>query len=115
MSQTQAPQTPAAIAPYPLKHPIQTPTGQITTVTMRRAKVRDLRRMPDFGKDDQSQELGLLALLCGMTIEDFDEVDAEDCRALQGTFRTVLGLTPAATVAGNGDAGAVVPVPANGA
>lgn len=93
MSQTQTPQP--ASTTIPLDHPIMTPTGQVSSITMRRAKVRDLRRMSDFGKDEAMQEIGLIAHLSGMTAEDFDELDAADYRTLQGTFRGFLGLVPA--------------------
>lgn len=80
----------------PLEHQITTAAGvKVTAVTMRRAKVKDLRRMADFGKDDAAQEIGLMAHLSGMTAEDFDELDAVDYRKLQDTFRGFLGLIPA--------------------
>ena len=94
MSQTQAAQ-PAGTTTIPLAHPITTPAGQVTSITMRRAKVRDLRRMNDYGKDEAAQEIGLMAHLSGMTAEDFDELDAVDYRKLQETFRGFLGLTAA--------------------
>lgn len=94
MSQTQAAQ-PAGATTITLAHPITTPAGQVTSITMRRAKVRDLRRMNDYGKDEAAQEIGLMAHLSGMTAEDFDELDAVDYRKLQETFRGFLGLTAA--------------------
>jgi hypothetical protein len=94
MSQTQAAQ-PAGTTIITLAHPITTPAGQVTSITMRRAKVRDLRRMADYGKDEAAQEIGLMAHLSGMTAEDFDELDAVDYRKLQETFRGFLGLTAA--------------------
>lgn len=77
----------------PLEYPITTAAGQkISRVQMRRAKVRDLRRTGDFGKTEAAQEVGLMAHLCGMTAEDFDELDAVDYRKLQEQFRGFLGL-----------------------
>ena len=75
-----------------LEFPITTAAGQVKTITMRRAKVKDLRRMADFGKTDAEQEIGLMARLAGMTAEDFDELDAVDYRKLQETFRGLLGV-----------------------
>ena len=92
---TAATQTAQPGTAIPLAHPINTPAGQVTRITMRRAKVRDLRRMKDYGKDDADQEIGLMARLCGMTAEDFDELDAVDYRKLQETFRGFLGLIAA--------------------
>lgn len=96
MSQTQT-QTaqPAGTISITLAHPITTPAGQVTSITMRRAKVRDLRRMGDYGKDDAAQEIGLIAHLSGMTAEDFDELDAVDYRKLQESFRGLLGFITA--------------------
>ena len=94
MSQTQAAQ-PTGTTTITLAYPITTPAGQVTSITMRRAKVRDLRRMNDYGKDEAAQEIGLMAHLSGMTAEDFDELDAVDYRKLQETFRGFLGLTAA--------------------
>ena len=79
-----------------LNQPITTATGsRVETITMRRPKVRDLRRIGDFGTNDTEQEIGLMAHLAGMAVEDFDELDAADYRALQETFRTFLGLAAA--------------------
>lgn len=79
--------------PITLTRPVTTAAGAvIATVNMRRAKVRDLRRMKDFGTDDLSQELGLMAHLTGLVVEDFDEIDAADFRAIQSRFREYLGM-----------------------
>lgn len=108
MSQAQQPPNST-----PLEFPITTAAGtKVTAVTMRRAKVKDLRRMGDFGTNDAAQEIGLMAHLSGMIPEDFDELDAVDFRKLQETFRRLLGFVAEGNVAGNGAAGAVVPVPA---
>lgn len=85
--------TDATDTPISLTRPITTAAGvQVTSVTMRRAKVRDLRRMKDFGSDDLSQELGLMAHLAGLVPEDFDEIDAADFRKIQLRFRDFLGM-----------------------
>lgn len=79
-----------------LEYPITTAAGaHVKAITLRRAKVKDLRRMADFGKDDAAQEIGLMAHLSGMTVEDFGELDAADYRKLQDSFRGLLGLVAA--------------------
>jgi hypothetical protein len=99
--------------PITLEFPITTAAGaKVTAVTMRRAKVKDLRRMSDFGNSDAAQEIGLMAHLSGMIPEDFDELDAVDFRKLQETFRRLLGLVAEGNVARDGAAGPVVPVSA---
>lgn len=86
-------QSPVSIS---LDFPITTAAGaKVEAITMRRAKVKDLRRMGDYGKDDAAQEIGLMAHLSGMTAEDFDELDAVDYRKLQNSFRSLLGLVAA--------------------
>lgn len=76
-----------------LDFPVTAAAGnQITALTMRRARVKDLRRMADFGKDDAAQEIGLMAHLSGLTAEDFDELDAADFRKVQEIFRHLLGV-----------------------
>lgn len=90
--------TPTSNTPVsvPLEYPITTGAGiKVSAISMRRAKVKDLRRMADYGKDDAAQEIGLMAHLSGMTAEDFDELDAVDYRKLQNSFRGLLGLIAA--------------------
>ena len=98
MSQTQ-PAHPATIvgaATIQLTQPITTAAGtKVQAITMRRAKVKDLRRMNDFGTSDAAQEIGMMAHLSGMPAEDFDELDAADYRKLQDTFRGFLGINAA--------------------
>ena len=76
-----------------LKYPVKTATGAtVEVITLRRAKVKDLRQMERFGKTDAEQELGLIAHLAGLVPEDLEEIDAVDYRALQDSFRELLGV-----------------------
>lgn len=97
MSQAQAPQSSQA-APatdsqtITLDYPITKGDGsKVSSLTMRRATVKDLRRAKDFGPDQVDQELGLMAKLVGLIPEDFDLVDAADFDKIQDTFRRVIG------------------------
>lgn len=78
---------------YTLKHPIKTAAGQsITTLELRRAKVKDIKAAHRFSDKESEQEIALLALLCtpALTPEDMEELDVADYRALQATFRDMV-------------------------
>ena len=90
MSQTT--QSNAAAKIIPLAHPITTAVGaKVDSLTLRRATVKDLRRMKDFGQDPADQELGLIGRLTGILPEDLDLVDAADYQKVQQCFRELLG------------------------
>ncbi len=97
MSQAQATQSSQATpATDPntitLDFPISKGDGsKVSTITLRRATVKDLRRMKDFGSDSADQELGLIARLAGMVPEDLDLVDAVDYAKIQRAFRPLVG------------------------
>jgi hypothetical protein len=65
--------------------------SELKTLSLRRPKVRDLRRMKDYGKDEIAQEIGLLAQLAGLTPEDLDDMDGVDYGKLQDAFRAFRG------------------------
>ena len=95
-----------------LKHPFNNAAGQrIEKLTMRRAKVKDLKAANRFGDKPEDQEIALLAILTGLTPEDVQEMDLADYTQLQGSFRRLVG-SGADAVADAGAAGAVVPVSA---
>ena len=78
---------------HTLKHPITTPTGQtITTLEVRRAKVKDIKDAHRYSDKEAEQEIALLAKLCTPTLtpEDIEELDVADYRALQGIFRGMV-------------------------
>lgn len=97
MTQVQAnqsgPAAPAdALKPITLDYPVAKPDGtKLTAVTLRRATVKDLRRMKDFGSDPADQELGLIARLAGLVPEDLDLIDAVDYAKIQAAFRPLVG------------------------
>ncbi len=94
MTQAQATQAAPAADPnaIPLDYPITKGDGtKVSTITLRRATVKDLRRMKDFGSDQVDQELGLIARLAGMVPEDLDLVDAADFDKVQASFRRIVG------------------------
>ena len=95
-----------------LEHPFTIATGKrIDVLTMRRAKVKDLKAANRFGDKPEDQEIALLAILTDLTPEDVQEMDLADYTQLQGSFRRLVG-SGEDVVADAGAAGAVVPVSA---
>ncbi|UOO82768.1 phage tail assembly protein [Uruburuella testudinis] len=71
-----------------LKYPVRLPTGQmLTEVTLRRARVGDIRAVSHLSGDSE-QELAIFARLTGLVPEDLDMLDIADYKVLQETFRT---------------------------
>jgi len=76
-----------------LKTPIKTPNGEVKTITLRRAKVRDLKEVQRLGLSDADQELMLLARLSEEKLapEDMEELDLADYAEVQRVFRAMVG------------------------
>ena len=71
-----------------LKYPITTPAGQqVTQITLRRAKVRDLRQSGRHGTTPRAREAALMAVLAGFVPEDLDALDGYDYRCMEARFR----------------------------
>lgn len=81
------------LQPVVLKTPLQTPTGTVLQITLRRAKVRDLKEAQRVSATEAEQELQLLARLSQekLTAEDLEELDLEDYAQVQRQFRQLLG------------------------
>lgn len=61
----------------PLNYPIQDGQGNtLTELTIRRPKVRDIRKMT--GKTEAEQSVSLLAIVTNLVPEDIDELDMAD-------------------------------------
>jgi hypothetical protein len=90
-----------------------TPAGgkEITSLPVRRPKVRDIKASKRFGSSAEDQEIGLFSVLCGLTAEDIEEMDAADYGALQDSFRAMVNQRKK-PVANDGAAGEVVRLPA---
>lgn len=74
-----------------LKHPVTLGDGRtLTELTLRRAKVRDLRQAQRQASTEPEQELVLLGLLTGLVPEDVEELDMADYKALGDAFRQSL-------------------------
>lgn len=70
-----------------LNVPVQLADGrELNQVTMRRAKVGDLRAVSHY-QSDAEQEIALIARLAGLVPEDLEELDLSDYAQLQDWFR----------------------------
>lgn len=75
----------------PLKHPFTNAAGQrIEKLTVRRAKRADMKAAAKYSKDEADQEDFLFAQITGLTLEDIDELDLADSKALQDSFRSMV-------------------------
>ncbi|MBI0096812.1 MULTISPECIES: phage tail assembly protein [unclassified Snodgrassella] len=62
-----------------LAEPLQTPSGAITELTLRRVRVKDFKRAAEQYPDNAVlQEAQCLAMASGLQNEDFDELSWED-------------------------------------
>ncbi|WP_080430829.1 phage tail assembly protein [Burkholderia ubonensis] len=80
---------------YPLKFPFTNAAGvKIEAVEMRRLKRRDVKAAVNYSTNEVDQEDFLLARLSGLTVEDIEELDIADSRALIDFFRGVAEGSP---------------------
>lgn len=74
-----------------LKYPVQLASGKtLEKLTLRRAKVVDLKEASRGNASQEDQEVALLARLSGLLPEDLLELDLADYKALQDAFRGLL-------------------------
>ena len=75
----------------PLKHPFTNAAGEhISSLKMRRAKRKDMVYAAKYAKDEVDQETALFARLTVLTMEDVDNLDVADAKALSDSFRGML-------------------------
>lgn len=75
----------------PLKHPFTNAAGQrIEKLTVRRAKRADMKAAAKYSKDEAEQEDFLFAQITGLTLEDIDQLDLADSKALTDSFRSMV-------------------------
>lgn len=78
---------PSEIKTIQLDFPIQDGHGKtITELNVRRAKVKDIRKVQQQ-KNESEQEVFLLHLLTGVLPEDLDELDMSDYAKLQTVIK----------------------------
>ena len=79
-----------------LDFPIQTATGLVSTITLRRGKTRDvLQAQSQWRGEPEKAELALMASLSEekLTMEDLQELDMADMAELQSVFQSLLRRT----------------------
>lgn len=70
-----------------LNFPITLGTGEtLDTLSVRRAKVKDIRKMSEH-KNDADKEMHLLSALTGLVPEDLDNLDISDYAKLQEVMK----------------------------
>jgi hypothetical protein len=69
-----------------LDFPVQLADRLLTEVTMRRPTMKDLRLNPIRAADDLGGEMKLLGCLCGLRMEEIEQLDMADYRRLTDTF-----------------------------
>lgn len=79
------------MADIKLSHSLTVAGKKVDTLTMRRATVKDLKDAGRYGMDDESREIGLLAILTGLVPEDLELMDLADYKLLQNEFRAMVG------------------------
>ncbi|AXF13735.1 phage tail assembly protein [Paraburkholderia caledonica] len=68
----------------PLKYPFRNAAGEtIATLALRRGKRKDMKAAAKYSDDAGEQEDFLFARLTGLTIEDIEELDLADSKALR--------------------------------
>lgn len=74
-----------------LDYPFTTGTGEeLKEITVRRAKVGDLRAAAKAGGESSEQEIVLVARITGLVVEDVEQLDLADYRKVQ-TFLSAAG------------------------
>ena len=73
-----------------LKWPILIDGKEISQLTMRRAKVRDLKEAQRFADDQVGREVALIAILCGLLPEQLEDMDLAIFNQLRERFSDLL-------------------------
>jgi len=69
-----------------LHFPVRLADRNLTEVTMRRPTMGDLRRNPVNGPQDLAGEMKLLGVLCGLRLEEIEQMDMADYARLTAAF-----------------------------
>lgn len=84
-----------------LMHPFTNAAGQrIESLTIKRLKRSDLKAAHKHSTDDADQEDFLFARMTGLTLEDIDQLDIADSKALSDSFRDMVNGGAAPETAG---------------
>ncbi|MFB9159997.1 phage tail assembly protein [Chromobacterium violaceum] len=84
-----------------LQYPFTNAAGQrIDTLEIKRLKRADLKAASRYSNDDADQEDFLFSRMTGLTLEDIDQLDIADSKALSDCFRQMLGIGEQPAAAG---------------
>ncbi|MFB9160014.1 phage tail assembly protein [Chromobacterium violaceum] len=84
-----------------LQYPFTNAAGQcIEALDIQRLKRADLKAASRHSPDDADQEDFLFARMTGLTLEDIDQLDIADSKALSDCFRQMLGIGDQPAAAG---------------
>ena len=101
--------TSTALTSVALALPLQTPTGEVSTITFRRGKAKDMMAAQRIEADPARRELVLMAMLAQekITPEDLEELDLADLAEVQVTFQGLFmrAARPGNAVGSDGAAG----------
>lgn len=81
------------IVAIPLDYPVQLADRELENVTMRRPSVGDLMDFPVNAATGLKEELGLVAHLCDLHVEDLRLMDSEDYGRLQKQLLRFRGIS----------------------
>jgi hypothetical protein len=75
-----------------LKTPIKTPSGEVKTITLRRATVRDLKQAQRVADNPSDVDTWLVSILSEekLTNEDVEGLDLADWAEVQAAFQSQL-------------------------
>lgn len=77
-----------------LKFPFEFDGEKVTSLTMRRPKVRDKLRAKNVKGDEMDKGMALIANLIERPIEMLEEIDEVDLEAVQAQYLAFTGRTP---------------------
>ena len=77
-----------------LQWPVTIGGTKVSTVTMRRSKVRDRLQSEKAGKTAGEVEINLFAKLCSLGPEEIEDIDLDDYGRLQAGFSSFLSSRP---------------------
>ena len=76
------------------KYPFTNAAGErLDSLEISRLKRADLKAASHHSQDDADQEDFLFARMTGLTLEDIDQLDIADSRALADCFRDMVGVS----------------------
>lgn len=76
---------------FPLAFPFEYKGENVTEITLRRPKVREVKAMATSSKNSFEDTVDMIAELAGKPVEMIDEIDPEDYKPMQDWVGNILG------------------------